>query len=142
MTIGDTGHGFADGELGVDMHDGRAAVCLRQQDAVGTAGDDGVEVGIGQPGRQPIDPHVKFWPARYALRLAQEGQRTRPCLGLAFGRDRILEIDDQGIGARAERLVELLRAVGRNEQQRAHRAYRGRMRMNAWRWHSATSLPC
>ena len=81
---------------------------------------------------------------------------SRAC-ALAFGRDEILQIDDDGIGAARHGLVELLGGVGGNEQKRAHdavvtcemtacdRALRaaqaGRMRMNAWRLHSATSLP-
>ena len=45
---------LARGDLGVAMGDGRAALGLGKHDAVGTAGDHGVEIVVGQPGGKPL----------------------------------------------------------------------------------------
>ena len=115
--------------------------------ASGFAGDHGIEIGVGQPGLQAVDAHEQVRPRRASRRSAsaETPPRCRARARLALGRDRIFEIDDDRIGAARHRLVELLGAVGGNEQKGAHgkvrtRAHFGRMRMKAWRRHSATSL--
>ena len=54
--------------------------------------------------------------------LVEEGRRALPRPRLAVERDRVLEIDDQGVGAARHRLVEHFRAVGGDEEEGAHHA--------------------
>ena len=51
------GDGFARGQLGVEMGDGRAALGLGEQDGVGRSGNDRVEIGVGHAGVEPVDAH-------------------------------------------------------------------------------------
>src|SRR5262245_11841566 len=62
---------------------------------------------------------------------------------LPFRRHRVLEIEDHHIGGAGERLGELALGIRRSEQQRAHDQpdAAGRLRMKAWRWQTATSVP-
>ena len=53
--------------------------------------------------------------------------------------DALVRGEDERVGARAEGFLQLLLAVAGNEQKGSHQA--GRFFMNAWRLHSATSLP-
>ena len=57
----------------------------------------------------------------FRLRAFEEIQRRLARHVLALGRNRILEIEDDGVGAARHRLVELGAAVGGHEQERAHR---------------------
>ena len=72
------------------------------------------------PGVEAVDAHQKARALLLALRALEEIQRRLARDVLALGRDRILEIDDHGVGAARQRLVELGPAVGGNEEQRAH----------------------
>ena len=79
--------------------------------------DAGVKIVIDHAGLEAVHAHEQ---ARSLLRLAgflQEGERALARLRLAVGGDRILEVDDDGVGAGRHRLVELLAAVGGNEQE-------------------------
>jgi hypothetical protein len=49
--------------------------------------------------------------------LPQVGERGIARTSLAVGGDRVLQIEDQGVGARAETLGKLLLAVGGQEQE-------------------------
>ena len=131
---------LARGELGVEMDDGLAAFGLRQHDRVRAAGNDRVEIGVGQAGVERVDAHEEARARRARRVVLQKGQRRLPRARLALGRDRILEVEDQRVGAACRSLVELLRAVGRNEEEGTHQAV-GRFSMKACRLHSATSLP-
>ena len=98
---------FARGELGVGMDDRRAAFRLRQQDRIRLRRHDGVEVGVGQAGRDAVDAHQQARALRLRHRRLEKRRRARARGVLAVGRDRILEVDDHGVGAARERLVEL-----------------------------------
>ncbi len=111
---------LARGELGVGMNHRSAAFGLGQQDGVWRGRHDGVEIGVGEAGRNRIDAHQQARaPLASDCRL-EEIRRARARLRLAIGRDRVLKIDDHHVGAAHERLVELGAAVGGNEQERAH----------------------
>ena len=139
VPVGQAGQRLAGRELGVGMHDAGAAFRLRQHDGVGPRRHHGIEVGIGEAGREAVDAHQEARPGRAAARgRAEKGGRRVARRRLALRRDRILKVDDNCIGAAAERLVELGRGVGGHEQQRTHSGRR--MRMKALRRHSATSL--
>ena len=49
-------------ELGVGVDHGRAAFRLRQQDRVRSRRHDGVEVGVGEAGRERVDAHEQARP--------------------------------------------------------------------------------
>ncbi len=138
-TFGQSGDGFARGQLGVEMRHARAAFRLRKQNRVRRAGNDGVEIGVGHAGVEAVDAHQQARALFLRLRGLEVFKRGGARVSLALGRDRILEIEDDGVGAARHRLVELGPAVGGNEEQRPH--HFGRMLMKALRWHSATSVP-
>ena len=50
----------------------------------------------------------------------EEGEGGGARLLLALGRNRILEVEDHGVGAARHRLVELGAAVGGDEEKGAH----------------------
>ncbi len=125
-------------ELGIGVDHARAAFGLGQHDGIGARGHDCIEIGVDQSGRDGVDAHQE---ARAVGRLASFLEEVRGAFSggdLAFRRDRVLEVDDHGVGAARHGLVELVAAVGRHEEKGAH--YIGRMRMKTWRRHSATSL--
>ena len=103
----DAGDGFARRELGVGMDDRRAAFRLRQQDGVRARRHDGVEVGVGQAGRDAVDAHQQARALRLRHRALEKCGRAGARRVLAVVRDRILEVDDHRVGAARERLVEL-----------------------------------
>ncbi len=121
------------------MDDACAAFRLGKHDGVGLAGDDRIEIGIGHAGVEPVDAHQQARALFGRAGTFQKIQRRGARLFLALGRDRILKIDDHGIGAAGHRLVELGPAVGGDEEKRPH--HLGRILMKALRWHSATSVP-
>ena len=53
---------LAHGELGVGVNDGGAAFGLRQHDGVRLRRRDGIEVGVGEAGCEPVDPHEEIGP--------------------------------------------------------------------------------
>ena len=57
VAVGQARHRLTSGELGVRMDDIRAAFRLRQHDGIRPGGHDGIEVGVGQPGRKAVDAH-------------------------------------------------------------------------------------
>ncbi len=125
---------LARGQLGIEMRDRGAALGLGQHDRVGTSGHDRVEIGIGQPSLERIDAHHQGWAGLAFVRILEKGARGRARGLLAFGRDRVLEIEDERVRLADERLGELRRAVAGHEQRGAQRRdHCGRMRMNAWR---------
>ena len=137
MPLGQPGDRLVGGELGIGVHDRGAALGLRQQDGVGPRRHDRLEIGIDEAAAEPIDAHADEGTPRQARRLRHEGGRARARRRLAVRRNRILQVHDHGVGAAAERLVELPAAVGGHEQERAHQ--RGRIRIRACRRHCATS---
>ena len=138
--VGEPVQRLARGELGIEMRDRRAAFGLGQQDRIGAAGNHGIEVGIGQAGVERIHAHDELRPVRRAGVLLEIGERGLPRAGLAVRRNRVLEVEDQRIGAGLGPLRELALAVGGNEEVGADHADFGRISMKAWRLHSATSL--
>ena len=87
-----------------------------------------------QAGKYPEQDYVEQRAGLALLRFLQKGQRGRARGLLALGGNRVLEIEDQRVGARGKRLGELRRAVAGHEQRGADGSdHRGRMRMNAWR---------
>ena len=78
------------------------------------AGDNGVEVGVGQSGVERIHPHDETVAASMCF---QERERRLACSRLAPGRDRVLEVEDQRVGAALETFCQLALAVGRNEEE-------------------------
>ncbi len=129
MAVGQAVDRLAHRELGVGMNDGGAAFGLRQHDGVGLCRRDRVEIGVGQAGLQAVDAHHHDTAApRCRHRVLEKGGRAAARARLAVGRDRILEVDDQRVGAARHRLVELLGAVGGDEQERAHGRPAGRLR--------------
>ena len=119
------------------MKECRSALGLRQHDGVGSRLHNGIEIGIDEAGREPVDAHAEERAFGFARGRLEESRRACARLPLAVRRNRVLEVDDDGVGAAGERLVELLATVGRREQKRAHQ--RGRIRIRACRRHSATS---
>ena len=117
---------------------GHAAFSLRQHDGVRPAGHDDVEIRVGEASLQSVDAHHQQWTFCDRLNLLQVCERDVARLALALGRNRVLEIDDDRIGAAGDAFVEFLRTVAWDEEKRAHHS--ARMRMKAWRRHSATSL--
>src|ERR1700733_1569552 len=81
---------------------------------------DYVEIGIDQAGRQAVDAHDQIWPLGGGESLVEKSRRAFPCLRLSVKRNRVLEVDDQRVGAARHRLVELLRTISGDEQKRAH----------------------
>ena len=102
------------------MNDGGRAFGLRQQDRVGPRGDDRVEIVVDQAGCNAVDAHDQARAACCRDMRAQKSRRALARLRLERGRDRIFQIDQQRIGAARQALVELLVAVGGDEQERAH----------------------
>src|SRR5262249_14946058 len=101
-------------------------------------GHHGVEIGVGETGRKSVDANQKARALRGFDGILDESRCPHSRVGLALCRNGIFEIDDHRVGAARHRLVELSPVIGRDTEQRTH--YRGRMRMNTWRRHSATSL--
>ena len=96
---------------------------FRQQDAVRAAGDRGGEIVERETARQRVDPDIAadaVRPVRFE-ELAGQPPRGRT----VRGGDRVLEIEDQRVGAGFETARELALAIGRDEQQRAHRVSGG-----------------
>ena len=120
MAVVDAGDRFARRELGIGMDQRRAAFRLRQQDRVRLGRHDGVEIGVGEAGGDAVDPHQQARALRLRHRILDERRGAGAGGILAVDRDRILEVDDHGVGAARERLVELGAAVGGNEEQRTH----------------------
>jgi hypothetical protein len=101
------------------VRDGWTALGLGQQDRVGAAGDDTVEIRVGEAGVERVHPHHQRLLARTAmLPEIGEGGLARP--RLAVGCDRVLEVEDQRVGLAVGAFGELLVAVGRNEEEGAH----------------------
>jgi hypothetical protein len=105
-----------------------AALGLWQHDPIRTARHHR-EIVVGEPGRQSIDAHVETRPTVVARRSLEERERAFARGRLALGRDRILQVEDQRIGAAREPLLELALAVGGDEQEGTH----GRFVSPIWR---------
>ena len=75
--------------------------------ASGSRRHDGVEVGVGEAGGDAVDAHQQARALRLRHRVLDERRGARARGILAVDRDRILEVDDHGVGAARERLVEL-----------------------------------
>ena len=150
MAVRQAGDRLAHGELGVGVHNGRAAFCLWQHDGVGLCRHDGVEIGVDKTGLQPVHAHQDIRPRGRGHCTFQKRRGTLAGARFAIMGDRVLEIDDERVGAARHRLVELFGAIGWNEKKGTHVAGArrslgpsqdlGRIKMNAWRRHSATSL--
>ena len=122
-----------------------AGARLGQEDAVGPGADHAGDVVLPQAGVERVDAHVE---ARAALLRARVGdvlggQRARR--RLARGAHRVLQVEDQRVGAGGRGPWPSFRSssAGMN-RKRAHRTlFRafGRLRIMAWRRHSATTSP-
>src|SRR5262245_29821842 len=122
----------------MDMQQGGAAFRLRQQNRVWSGWHDGGEIGIRFAGCKAVDADQEPWPNFLARFGFQECRCAIAGVGFAVWRNRVLEIENDRVGAACEGLVELVAAVGRDEEERTHQ--RGLMSMKACRRHSATSL--
>ncbi len=120
MARGQAGLGFARGQLGVDFGDGGRALGFRKQYGIRLARHDGVEIGVGHAGVEPVDAHQQARALLGGDDFVEEFERGGARHVLALGRDRILEIEDDAVGAAGESLVELGPAVGGNEEQGTH----------------------
>ena len=117
VTVGQTADRLAHSQFRIGMNDACAAFGLRQHDGVGAGGHDCVEIGVGEAGLKSVDADQQ---ARAGGGFDGVGDESRCALsrrGLACRRDRILQIDDDRVGAARHRLVELVAAVGRHEKQ-------------------------
>ena len=108
---------LAHGELGVRMHDRSAAFRLRQHDGVRIAANHHIEIIVGQAGRKAVDANEQARAHARRHRFPQEGEGGLARFRLAVGRNRVLEVDDQRIGAARHALGELLGAVARYKQK-------------------------
>ena len=98
-------------------HDIRHALRLGQHDAGQAGADDGGQVGHCQAAVQRVDAHEQAGPQAGGMRgdeLACGGARDR-LARLGHG---VLQVEDQHVGRRAERLGEFALVVGRHEEQR------------------------
>jgi hypothetical protein len=118
-----------------------AADRLRQDDAVRRRRHDAVEVGVGQARHEPVDAHEQARPFRPAPRRPQEVRGDLTGRLLPGRRHRILEVGDDGVGARLHGFLELAGAVAGHEQVGAQHQALPRFFMKACRRHSATSVP-
>ena len=112
---------FARRELGIAMDDRGAAFRLGKHDAVGSAGDDRSRSASVSPVAKPLmrtKMRGRGLTGTASLRKASVVARAS---ALRLRRDRIFEIEKQRIGAAAQALFELLRAVAGNEKEGAHR---------------------
>jgi hypothetical protein len=98
----------------------RAAFRLGEHNAVGTAGHHGIEIVVGQAGGEPVDADVEARALRCGARLLEKRRGDRAGLSLARRRNRVLEIEQQRIGAAAHALGEFLRAVAGDEEEGTH----------------------
>jgi hypothetical protein len=71
---------------------------LGQHEAVGLAGKDRGQIGLGQPAGQRVDADEQ---AHRAVGSGEDIRHRRARVGLSAWRNRILQIEDQGIGADA-----------------------------------------
>jgi hypothetical protein len=117
VTVGQAADRLAGGKLRIRMDHAGAAFRLRQHDRVGTCGHDGIEIGVGEPGRKSVDANQQARPARRLEGVLQKSRRAFPGIVLAVRRNRILEVDDDGVGAARHGLVELPAAVGWDEEK-------------------------
>ena len=126
------------------MDEAFAAFGFGKQDGVRLARHDCREIGVGLAGLEPVDAHQQARALRFRLRALEVFEAGGARMRFALRRNRIFQIDDDGVGAGRNRLVELGTGIGRDEEERAHgvvSSYFGRLVMKALRWHSATSLP-
>jgi hypothetical protein len=137
--VGQSRDRFARGELGIEQRRVRARAAFRQHDAVGRAFEHGVEIAVEQAGVERVHAHIELRACGGFARLLEKPNDRGPRRDLRIGGDGVFEIEHERVGARAERLLELFRAVAGNEEEGAH--YAGRFFMKACRLHSATSLP-
>ena len=109
---------------------------FRNDDADGLCSHNGFEVGRAIGATDGIDPHPQRRASRRRFRkFAQKLACTRPVLR----RNRIFQIEDQGIGVRAARLRELALAVCWHKEHGAENAaHRGLRSIRAVRLQAAT----
>ena len=127
--------GFVDAQLGRQMLQIGISAAFWQHDRIGPRSHHGRQIVIGEAGRQIVDADDELRPARPPPRDEVTRQFARRRL---VGRGyRILQIEDQRVGAGVEALVDLALRIAGNEKQRAHQA--GFLSIMAWRVHFATS---
>jgi hypothetical protein len=117
VTIGQAADRFAHSQLRIGVNDARAAFGFRQHDGIGASGHDGVEVGIGKAGLKAVDADQQARARGGFYSVGDESRGALSSLGFARGRDRILQIHNDRVGAARHGLVELAAAVGRHEKQ-------------------------
>jgi hypothetical protein len=92
-----------------------AALRLGQDDAVRVAGEDRGKIFLALVTVERIDPHPQFGGAVGI----EERRHVSPSFGLGRSGDRVLQIEDQGVGTGVERLFHPVGPVARNEKQGA-----------------------
>ena len=107
-------------QLDREMLDIGAVPRFRQHDRVGGRGHDGVEVGVDQAAVERVDPYDQHRPSRRGPGRAQKIVGAGARGGLGGERDRVLQIDDQRVGAAFEGFRQLAGAIGGHEEQGAH----------------------
>src|SRR5262249_47650502 len=98
------------------------------------------EIRVRESALQAVDSHDQARALGGGDRAPEKSGRATTRRRFAARCDRVLKVDDDGVGIARQCLVELAVAVGGRKQKRAHDGYFGRIRMKAWRRHSATSL--
>ena len=144
--LGQAGDGFARGQLGVEMGDGRAAFRLGKQDGVGLPGTTASRSASVMPVSRPLmrtSRRGRSFCRACALRKSKRRlARLRPC-ARAQSNPR-----DRGSRRRRRSPIALSSlappSAGTNRKERITSllpVHFGRMTMKALRWHSATSVP-
>ena len=88
------------------------ALDLRDVDARDRERGDDLEVGLAEPGARRVDAHVD----RLLAPHREQRRQVRARLVLRRGRDAVLEVDDDRVRARRDRLLDAVGAVGRDVQ--------------------------
>ncbi len=104
----------------------------------------GGEVVLGEPGVEGVDADIELRAPRLAPHPRQEAGGDLAGLRLLGQRDGILEIEDQGVGPDLQALLLLAgESPGTNSSERigSQASVVGRLRIIAWRRHSATRMP-
>jgi hypothetical protein len=106
-------------EFGCKLADGFGTFRLGKQDAVGRGGNDRHEILAPHRGGHRIDPHPAAHEPVFEDILAMSREPFR-CIAsrqtLELDRNRILEIDNDHVGAAPDAIAEALLAVARDDQ--------------------------
>ena len=129
-----------------DLADVTGVARLGHDVALGPASDGGLEIGHAQAGGDRVHAHPAL--AAPEVQLAEPARDDRPCLDLAVGRHRVLEVQDEAVGGQRQRLGDHLVVAAGHEVQRAaplgqgHGGYADFLRIMALRRARITRSPC